>query len=51
MYFSKLVKSISIYFSDIDVNFHKLDEYSSSLMKKTQEQSTKKDTFSSVSNY
>ncbi|XP_022176732.1 microtubule-associated serine/threonine-protein kinase 3 isoform X2 [Myzus persicae] len=33
---------------DIDVNFHKLDEYSSSLMKKTQQQSTKKDTFSSA---
>ncbi|KAL5236787.1 hypothetical protein ACI65C_004197 [Semiaphis heraclei] len=32
---------------DIDVNFHKLDEYSSSLMKKNQQQSTKKDTFSS----
>ncbi|XP_025207855.1 microtubule-associated serine/threonine-protein kinase 3 isoform X2 [Melanaphis sacchari] len=33
---------------DIDVNFHKLDEYSSSLIKKTQQQSTKKDTFSSA---
>lgn len=33
---------------DIDVNFHKLDEYSSSLMKKTQQQSTKKDTFSAA---
>ncbi|VVC37193.1 Hypothetical protein CINCED_3A001458 [Cinara cedri] len=33
---------------DIDVNFHKLDEYSSSLLKKSQQQSTKKDnTFSS----
>jgi microtubule-associated serine/threonine kinase len=36
---------------DIDVNFHKLDEYSSSLIKKTQQESTKKDTFSSVSKY
>lgn len=37
------------HFSDIDVNFHKLDEYSSSLLKKPQQQSTKKDAFSSVS--
>ncbi|XP_025421733.1 microtubule-associated serine/threonine-protein kinase 3 isoform X2 [Sipha flava] len=32
---------------DIDVNFQKLDEYSSSLLKKPQQQSTKKDAFSS----
>jgi len=51
MYFSQLIYSISIYILDIDVNFHKLDEYSSSLMKKTQQPSTKKDTFSSVSKY
>lgn len=36
-------------FLDIDVNFHRLDEYSSSLLKKSQQQNAKKDTFSSVS--
>lgn len=35
---------------DIDVNFHKLDEYSSSHLKNSQ-QSTKKDSFCSVSKY
>lgn len=35
---------------DINVDFHKLDEYSTSLLKKSQEENNKKDSFSSVSN-
>lgn len=49
LFFFNSLSMFVLFGLDIDVNFHKLDEYSSSLLKKSQQQSTKKDSFSSVS--
>lgn len=52
MYILLNIKNMFIHIVlEIDVNFHKLDEYSSTLLKKSQQPSTKKDSFSSVSKH
>lgn len=48
IYFVFILK-LFICFLDINANFHKLEEYSSPLINKSQQQSAKKDTFSCVS--
>lgn len=48
-FYTNVYINVNFYFLDIDVNFHRLDEYSSSVLKKSQQQSNKKDAFSSVS--
>lgn len=50
-YFFVVLNLRYFFFLDINVDFHRLDEYSTSLLKKSQEESTKKDTFSSVGIY
>lgn len=45
-----IIITFNFYLLGINVDFHKLDEYSSSLLKKSQQENSKKDTFLSVSN-